>query len=239
MHAPILCAARDSALTTSSDVRPSERLPCHNCATAPQIYCPLGDPRSSVGSAGEWSSMCRVEPIEPLHAFARHPFARVGCQLHRSQPNLIKRETDLFNIENIIFASRCPATGTGAAGSAVLGSGQSGDPNNGGSWASRGQRGLNGARGAQTQEAEGNGAGTAALQAVRIVHTGRNLLFDAGCSVYGKLRKPVTLRENSVLEQHDTQEKKRLSGSARGPSMPLFTQIYRERCVKPTLHQLR
>ncbi|KAJ1623554.1 hypothetical protein T492DRAFT_1148427 [Pavlovales sp. CCMP2436] len=40
------------------------------------VYCPPGSTRSD--QSGSQQHGCRVEPIEPLHAFGRHPFAEDG-----------------------------------------------------------------------------------------------------------------------------------------------------------------
>jgi hypothetical protein len=126
-----------------------------------QAYCDAHiEPSNSTRS-------CRVEPIEPLHGFGRHPFAQVGCRLHeRGEPPVVAAESSIFNIEHLILTSRCSDKGP-----------------------------------------------------IAPVHTGRNLFFDAGCSVYGH-GKPLPGRRRMAQP------------SAAGPSLPLFAAMYAKRCIE-------
>lgn len=73
-------------------------------APLPQVYC------APATSGAGVASRCRAEPIEPLNGFGRHPFAEVGCRLHRSARAPIRSEVDIFNIDHIVLASRCADT---------------------------------------------------------------------------------------------------------------------------------
>lgn len=183
------------------------------------VFCPQHNASEHTGSA---EGRCRVEPIEPLHAFGRHPYARVGCRLPLHRPKPLEQEADLFNIDHLILASRCPPNVTGAAGAADAAVPGGGD--GGGRASDRG-----GAHGAK-----GGGAGTAAPKAAAVVHTGRNLLFDAGCSVYAAIppRTRGKPRPKNRRAQQGAHEGNTLAASGRGPSMPLFAQMYRDRCIE-------
>lgn len=84
-----------------------------------------------------------------------------------------------------------------------------------------------GSRCTSSSAAQGNGgpARESTSAAPADVHGGRSLLFDAGCTVWGTGRSPWQSSTPPVLTPDQ------LSGSALGPSMPLFNDLYATRCI--------
>ncbi|KAJ1625509.1 hypothetical protein T492DRAFT_1039154 [Pavlovales sp. CCMP2436] len=134
------------------------------------VYC------HGAANPGQPSGACRVEPIEPLNGFGRHPFAEVGCNLQQRSTALAK-ESSIFDIDFMVLASRCAE--------------QPGRP-----------------------------------AAPPSVHTGKNYFFDAGCSVYSR---PRSSRQSKAMMGS---VRGALGGSARGPSIPLFSDLYKARCIE-------
>jgi len=206
------------------------------------VYCPPGSTRSD--QSGSQQHGCRVEPIEPLHAFGRHPFAEVGCKLHERSPPALEAEEDIFNIDFLILASRCadsqgakfkdragynnPAYRSAAAFKTVSGRSNGGGSGGGGV----GHGGWEQASGvlaglAPSLFGAANERALLEQQQPVQVHTGKNYFFDAGCSVYAR---PTSSRASkSMMGAQDGKGK--LGGSALGPSMPLFAKLYKERCI--------
>ena len=148
-----------------------------------------------------------AEWLEPLSGMARHPLARLGCHLSR------EAEVDLYNISYLVLANHCPvrrATAGRTGLSARIGGGAARPP--------------------------------------------RRLLFDLGCSWYKKPPlceyRPIDRRcrgrnwrappspppppPPSPLSA-TTRARARgapMAGSAVGPSLPLFLELYERNCIR-------
>ena len=177
-----------------------------------------------------------VEFIEPLHGYARHPLAALGCVAHRagttSRNVFVGRK---FNIDHLILLNRCEARVDASA------SARARHPYP----CARGHRHPRGRVAALEHRAAARGSFGGAspphsssppraeldeerLAAGRVARLdtatapggerreapreARALFFDLGCSVYsGKVRLDA--------------------GSGDGPSLPLFYQLYERNCI--------
>ena len=146
-----------------------------------------------------------AEWLEPLSGMARHPLAHLGCPLSR------KAEVNLYHISYLVLANHCPVRRTAA-----------------------GRSGL-------SARIRGGAA-----------RPPRRLLFDLGCSWYKKpplceyrpkdrhcrgrnwraLPSPPLPPPPSPLSATAHAHGAHMAGSAVGPSLPLFLELYERNCIR-------